>query len=115
MAGLSIRETNMRKKEEKGNNSTSKQIAINMFFRVVSFVISLGISFFVTPYITSHFGSEAYGFVKLADDFTRYATLFSVALNSMASRFLILQRERGDLAGAQKYFSSITLKATALN
>ncbi len=99
----------MRKRESKSSHSTSKQITINMFFSVVAFVISLAISFFVTPYITGQFGSEAYGFVKLADDFTRYAALFSVALNSMASRFLILQRERGDLAGAQKYFSSITL------
>lgn len=97
------------RKESKRKHSTEKQIAINMFFSIVSFVVSLGISFFVTPYITSRFGSEAYGFVKLADDFTRYATLFSVALNSMASRFLILQRERGNLEAAKKYFSSITL------
>ena len=97
------------RKEPKRKHSTEKQIAINMFFSIVSFVVSLGISFFVTPYITSQFGSEAYGFVRLADDFTRYATLFSVALNSMASRFLILRREQGDIEGAQKYFSSITL------
>ena len=93
------------RKEPRRKHSTEKQIAINMFFSIVSFVVSLGISFFVTPYITSQFGSEAYGFVKLADDFTRYAALFSVALNSMASRFLILQRERGDLGSAKKYFS----------
>ena len=97
------------RKEPRRKHSTEKQIAINMFFSIVSFVVSLGISFFVTPYITSQFGSEAYGFVRLADDFTRYATLFSVALNSMASRFLILRREQGDIEGAKKYFSSITL------
>lgn len=102
-------------KEMNQQNSVTKQIAINMFFGIVAFVLNLGISFFITPYITGQFGTEAYGFVKMADDFTSYAALFSVALNSMASRFLMLEKERGNMAEAKKYFSSITLANVVLS
>ena len=97
------------------NEMNAKQLAINMVFSVVAFVLNFGISFFVTPYITNQFGSEAYGFVKLANDFTNYATLFSVALNSMASRFLMLERTRGNNTAANQYFSSITLANVILS
>lgn len=90
-------------------NRNTHQIAINMVFSVIAFVINLLISFFITPYITNQFGSDAYGFVKLANDFTNYASLASIALNSMASRFLMLAREQGKCEEAQKYFSSIHL------
>ena len=97
------------------NGSATKQIAINMFFSVIAFVLNLAISFFITPYITSQFGSEAYGFVKLANDFTSYASLLSIALNSMASRFLMLEKERGNQLAARKYYSSITLANVVLS
>lgn len=92
-----------------------KQLAINMFFSVLVFVLNFCINFFVTPYITNQFGSEAYGFVKLATDFTNYAALFSVALNSMASRFLMLERSRGNFVAVSQYFSSITLANVILS
>ena len=83
------------------------QITVNMIFSVIAFVLNLCISFLITPYITAQFGSEAYGFVKLANDFTNYASLISIALNSMASRFLMLERVQGNTRQAQKYYSSI--------
>lgn len=103
------------RKEEKQTQSATRQITVNMLFSVIAFGLNLCISFFVTPYITSQFGAEAYGFVKLADDFTGYASLVSIALNSMASRFLMLEKERGNLGEAQKYFSSITLANVVLS
>lgn len=99
---------------EKGEPNKN-QIVINMVFSIVAFILNLGISFFITPYITKQFGSEAYGFVKLASDFTNYASLISIALNSMASRFLMLEREQGNLDEAKKYFSSITLANVVLS
>ena len=94
---------------------STRQLAINMIFSVVAFVLNLCISFFITPYITGQFGSDAYGFVKLAGDFTNYASLASIALNSMASRFLMLERECGNIRDAQKYFSSIFLANVVLS
>lgn len=87
----------------------TKQLIINMGASIVAFVLNLFISFFITPYITNQFGSDAYGFVKLANDFTNYASLASIALNSMASRFLMISREQGVVESSQKYFSSIHL------
>lgn len=104
----------MKKNKANNNGSTTKQITVNMFFSVLVFALNLVISFCLTPYVTRHFGTEAYGFVKMADDFTSYAALLSVALNSMAIRFLMLEKERGNTVQAQKYFSSITLANVVL-
>lgn len=96
-------------------NLSTQQLAINMIFSVIAFILNLCISFFITPYITGQFGSDAYGFVKLANDFTSYASLASIALNSMASRFLMLEREKGNTREAQRYFSSIYLSNVVLS
>ena len=87
----------------------NKRIAINMFFSVIVFILNLFINFFITPYITSNLGSDAYGCVKLANDFTSYASLVTIALNSMASRFIMLEREKKSKESAQRYYSSITI------
>lgn len=102
-----------RKKEENGKLNT-KLIVINMFFSIVSFCLNLCIGFFIAPYITKQFGSEAYGFVKLSNDFTSYASLFSIALNSMACRFLMMESTKGNIVDARKYYSSIFLANVVL-
>lgn len=99
----------MNKKSILRSESSKRQFAINLLFSVIAFVLNFGISFFITPYITNQFGTEAYGFVKLANDFANYATLLSIPLNSMASRFLMLEIERGNIKEAKKYYSSITV------
>lgn len=94
-------------KFETGLNN--KRVGINMVFSIIAFVLNLFINFFITPYITENLGSDAYGFVKLANDFASYASLASIALNSMASRFIMLEREKGNTDGAQRYYASITI------
>lgn len=91
-----------------------KRIAINMVFSVVAFILNTLISFFITPYITSQFGSEAYGFIKLSTDFTSYAALVTLALNSMSSRFIMLERERNNVSVANEYYSSLMLANVVL-
>lgn len=105
----------MNREEYQTCELSTRQLAINMFFSVVAFVLNLGINFFITPYITGQFGADAYGFVKLASDISSYASLFSIALNSMASRFLMLERAKNNLSEAQKYFSSIFLANVVLS
>jgi len=90
-------------------STSAKRVAWNMIFSVAAFVLNLGINFFVTPYITGEFGAEAYGFVRLANDFANYASIFSIALNSMASRFIMLETTRGNIEEANRYYSSVTL------
>lgn len=85
----------------------SKQLAMNMIASLVSCVVSLGISFFLTPYIQKNIGYEAVGFVKLASDFVNYATIASTALNSMASRFITIKIHQKDMKTANSYFNSV--------
>ena len=95
-------------------NFDNRRIAINMVFSVIAFVLNTLVSFFITPYITSQFGSEAYGFIKLSTDFTSYAALVTLALNSMSSRFIMLERERNNVRGANEYYSSLMLANVGL-
>ena len=80
---------------------------INLLVRMVSFVIHLLISFGLSRYVVEKIGADAYGFVSLANDFTGYAEILTVALNSMASRFITVSIHREDYESADKYFTSV--------
>lgn len=84
-----------------------RRFAINASAQVFSFIVSLGITFFLTPYIVENLGTAAYGFVGLAQNFVSYAQLVTIALNSMAGRFIAISIHQGDLDKAKKYFSSV--------
>ena len=74
----------------------NKQLATNLIANIISFGVSFGISFFLSPYIISNVGKEAHGFVSLANDFVNYIALFTIALNSMASRFITIKIHKND-------------------
>ena len=78
-----------------------------MIASLVAFGVSIGISLFITPTIVARLGSEAYGFVTLANNFVSYASLITVALNSMESRFVSICIYQNDYKGANKYFTSV--------
>lgn len=87
----------------------SKQLLINMLSTIIAFVVNTCISFFLTPFITNHIGEEAYGFISLANNFVMYASLVTIALNSMAGRFITINIHSGKLEEANKYFTSILI------
>lgn len=84
-----------------------KSISINLIASIIVFIINLGISFFLTPYLTEKIGTEAYGFVSLANNFVNYATILTIALNSMAGRFISIAIHKGNQKEANEYFSSV--------
>ena len=84
-----------------------KRFAINTFAQIFTFIVSLGITFFLTPYIVNRLGAAAYGFVGLANNFVSYVQLLTIALNSMASRFIALHVHKNQMDDARKYFSSV--------
>lgn len=84
-----------------------QQLFINMTAQIISFASNAIISFFLTPYIIRTIGSEAYGFVGLANNFINYASIVTTALNSMAGRFITIHIHRNDYEKANKYFSSV--------
>lgn len=87
--------------------SENKQLTINMIAQVITFIVNICINFFITPYIVNKLGEEAYGFIGLANDFVNYATLITIALNSMSGRFMTIAIYKGDKKTANGYFNSI--------
>ena len=87
--------------------SQNKQLAINMASQVVVFVVQMGINFLLTPFIVDSLGVEAYGFVGLSNNIIGYLQLATVALNSMAGRFITVEYHKGNMEKANKYFSSV--------
>ena len=89
------------------NRGKNKQLAINMFASLLTFVVGLGIRFLLTPYIVRSLGSEAYGFIGLSANILSYTSLITVALNSMAGRFVTIAYSSGDIEKANKYYASV--------
>ena len=87
--------------------SQSKQLIINMSASFIAYGVSLFISFFLSPYIVRTIGVEANGFVGLANNFVSYAGLITIALNSLAGRFITISITRGDEKAANRYFTSV--------
>lgn len=75
-------------------SSDNKRLAINIIANIIAFAVNFVISFFLTPYIVETVGKEAYGFVSLGNNFVNYASLITVALNSMASRFITIEIQK---------------------
>ena len=72
-----------------------KQFIINLAASLVNFAVNMGIGFAITPFIVSRVGAEAYGFAGLANTMVGYATLFTIALNSVAGRFITVAYHQG--------------------
>ena len=68
----------------------NKQLLLNITSSLLTFIVGLGVNFFLTPFIVKHLGVEAYGFVNLSNNIISYAGLITVALNAMASRFIAI-------------------------
>lgn len=89
------------------SRSNSKQLAINITATFVTFIVGMGISFLLTPFIVGNLGAAAYGFVGLSSNIIDYTSLLTIALNSMAGRFITICYTKGEIEQANKYFSSV--------
>ena len=84
-----------------------KQLIINIISNVLALGIQLGINFILTPIIVDKVGNAAYGFIGLANNFVSYASILTIAINSMASRFITMELSKGNIENANKYYSSV--------
>ena len=87
--------------------SKNKRLMINLAASIIAFIVQMGISFILTPILVEKLGDEAYGFIGLANNFVSYATVLTLALNSMASRFITIAIHQGEKKKANIYFSSV--------
>lgn len=85
----------------------NRYFIINFAASILSSVLSYGMNFFLTPYMVNSVGSEAYGFVSLANNMVNYASIVTVALNSVAGRFITIKIHEGKESEANTYFNSV--------
>lgn len=95
-------------------SNRKKQTAINLASGIIALIVSSCISFFVTPYLVKEVGVEASGFANLANNFVTYASLLSLAINSMGSRFMSVAYYNNDLDKCKKYYSSLFIANLAI-
>ena len=91
-----------------------KALIINTIASFVTFIVGLGIAFFFTPFLTDTVGEEAYGFVSLGNNVINYITILTVALNSVAGRFITIEYHQGKKKEANEYFSSVLMANIAI-
>lgn len=84
-----------------------KQLAINLIANIIAFGTSLLISFVLTPYLIFTIGKEAYAFYPISSNFIGYLAILTVALNSMASRFITIELVKDKIVKAKTYYSSV--------
>ncbi len=92
-----------------------KSMAINMAAQFVSFAVGLAISFVLTRHIARLVGKDVYGFVGLANTFTSYVTVFTIALNSMLNRYATIAYRKKEYDKASSYFSSVVISNIAIS
>lgn len=89
--------------------SLNQQSALNIVGSIVVVGINVAINFLLSPYIVAHLGVEANGYITLANNFVSYIALVSMALNSMAGRFILIEHRRGNRQSENEYYSSVLL------
>lgn len=86
---------------------TFPQLSLNMTAAIAAFVAGFFINFFLTPYIVKSLGTVAYGFIGLTANIISYTGLISIALNSMAGRFITIEYCKNKIDSANKYYTSV--------
>ena len=84
-----------------------KSMWMSMVASVVAFLLSTAVSFFLTPYLIKTVGEDEYSFYPLANSFVSYISIITVALNSMAGRFVTISLHRKETKKAKEYFNAV--------
>ena len=92
------------------NRGTKKgQMSKNIAMNIIAFLVQFVINFYISPIVVSGVGTEAYGFIGLANDFTSYASILTSVFNAVAARFIATAYYSEDYEGASKYFNSLII------
>ena len=90
-----------------------KKIFMNLLAGALAFSTGVLVNFLLTPYLVERLGAAAYGFVAIANDFIAYVSIITMALNSMAGRFITIAFHQNKIQMAKEYYSS-TIAANAI-
>ena len=72
------------------------QIIKNLITNIVAMVISLGINYLITPFITQRLGIAAYSYVSIITNIISFFTVITYTLNSMVGRFYTIECDKDD-------------------
>lgn len=92
----------------------NKKSLLTLFTGMLAIVLSTGTTFFLSPYIVETLGEEANGFTQLAGNFVNFASLITLALNSMAGRFITMHYYKGEREKSNQFYTSIMMANIAI-
>ena len=75
----------------------NKRLIQTMLSSGLAVLIGYAINFTVTPYITENLGVDVYGFVSLANTFTSYAGIITLALTAFVVRYISVAYHENDM------------------
>lgn len=79
----------------------------NFLWKIVSVGIQFIVTLIITRIIVLEIGNDGNGFYQLSNDFVNYAMVASIALNSMAARYIIVAFYKNDIKKTVKYYNSV--------
>lgn len=83
-----------------------KQFPRNSFFQLLTFVIQIGVGFWLVPYLIGHIGVAAYGLILIAGLMTQYVNLISQSISTSVNRFLSIALQNNDYEESNSIFST---------
>lgn len=81
--------------------------AFNVTSAIVTLGVQMAVSFFLSSYLVATLGEATNGFTQLANNFVSYASLVTLAFNSMGSRFISAAYHRGKVEDSVAYYSTL--------
>ncbi len=84
----------------------NRELTINFIAMAIAFITNAAINFLLSRYIVNSVSEEAYGFIQLTNTFITYFTVLTIAINSMASRFIAMEYYKGNIKEANGYYKS---------
>lgn len=99
---------------DENNQLLAAQLPRNLLANIAYFLVSVGIGVLLVPYFISTLGVAAYGLIPLAASITGYVAIFVQSLNTVVTRFLTVDLQRGDYALANRTFNTAFVGLSAL-
>ena len=81
--------------------------AFNVASAICTLGVQMAVSFFLSSYLVATLGEAANGFTQLANNFVSYASLVTLAFNSMGSRFISAAYHKGRIDDSVAYYSTL--------
>ena len=84
----------------------SRQIPKNLVINILSFVATVVIGLWLTPYLLKHLGIVAYGLIPLAMFLSQYVSVIINAINMSIGRFLLIAIQKKEDIHANEIFNT---------